>query len=66
MSGARLRHAKQFTERWRILSKAAELKPDDTMAIRLRGFAEIGMGEWDKAAATLLRYCRKIRPIAGL
>src|SRR6266403_2099746 len=40
---------KQYSEALADLSKAAELKPDNTMGIRLRGFAEIGMGDWDKA-----------------
>src|SRR5689334_3833401 len=50
---------KQYTEALTDLNKASELKPDDIMAIRLRGFAEIGIAQsanappedWDKAAA---------------
>ena len=39
---------KQYTDALTDLNKAAELKPDDMMAVRLRGFAEIESGDWTK------------------
>ena len=39
---------KQYTEALTDLNKAAELKPDNMMAVRLRGFAEIGWGTGTK------------------
>src|SRR5438874_7340140 len=50
---------KQYSEALVDLGKAAELKPDNTMAIRLRGFAEIGLGDWDKAAADFTAVLQK-------
>ena len=50
---------KQYDQALVDLNKAAELKPDDVAAVRLQGFAEIGLGDlknpndehWNKAAA---------------
>ena len=33
------------------LDKAIQLKPDDGYAYKFRGFAQIGLTQWDKAVA---------------
>jgi len=50
---------KQYEPALNDLNKALELKPDNITANKFRGFAELGVSQWDKAVADFTVFIQK-------